>query len=300
MKKFFLLVSFLLLFFSCSNGNVFSNFDKPNTEKISWFTGQKLLDSLEENINSKMFFDFLNQTQRERILDSLDTMISIGRDANTVNSNSTSSRAALLAVELIIRSDPLVYSVIYDFTDPILTYISDANATLESVFAVFTTPIQNVAKESGCNAETQISNCFYDMFRIANYYDLAATTSRYGNYSGGDLQKYIISAVVSGIIYGTQEALDSTSGSVQELSSLIGQIYVELQQSSEQVESNIEDIFHQIKIKLGVAGADISNAYREQFWNRATILEDIAFYAGFETMAKITSDVLRRWSRVSD
>ena len=61
-----------------------------------------------------MFFDFLNQTQRERILDSLDTMISIGRDANTVNSNSTSSRAALLAVELIIRSDPLVYSVIYE------------------------------------------------------------------------------------------------------------------------------------------------------------------------------------------
>lgn len=284
----------LVFILSCSNHSVFAGLDKPDTELISKYKGERLLSSLELNTGSKVFYETLTSAQMDRILGTLDSIIA-GKKGGSGDSAVMVSRAALAAVDVLVHTNELTYAIIYNLTDPALVAITDSGASPSVIFGSYTRPLESVADDSAA-AEKVIAECFYNLYRITSYYDIAALSSRYGSYSGGDLQKYVVSGLVSSVLSGTVAALKSSVASVQNLSTDVAQAYLEVvKQTSTELETILTGIFNELRTQLGAAGADIAAAYREQLLDRADILEDIALYAGFQTVAKAAAAVLREW-----
>ena len=72
----FVCIFTLLFCTSCSNKSLFTGWDYPDTEKIARYSGEKLLSSLEATMESPAFYRVLTVAQREKILSTLDTMMS--------------------------------------------------------------------------------------------------------------------------------------------------------------------------------------------------------------------------------
>lgn len=286
-RKSFLLL-FIILIVSCPNHSVFLGFDKPNTEKIASFTGEKLLSELEKNADSKMFYELLTKSQRERILSKLDNMISSSKKSENV------TKAASFAVDILINTDPLVYAVIYDLVDPIIFAITGKDVSASSIFATCTEPIQKAVSLPLQEGMEVISECFFNLFRITAYYDVAVISASYGSYSGGDLQKYLVSGLVSSVISGTQDAIDVSSDDIKNISEDVSEIFINAEKQD--VSNILSYLFTEIPKKLGNTGLNISLAYKNQLLEKANVLGEIAGNAGYLNLAREAIKVLEEWA----
>ena len=289
-KKSFIGIIFVVisLLFSCSGHSIFQGFDKPDTKKIASYTGGKLLNELEKNSDSPLFYKSLTISQREQILSNLDSIISSSPKTKTV------TLAASLAVDILINTDALVHAVIYDLTDPIIFMITGKDITASSIFTTCTEPIQQAVKLGPQKALDVISDCFYNLFRITAYYDVAVISASYGSYSGGDLQKYLVSGLISSIISGTQDAVNA-SVDIVSIAQDVSQLFY--QAEKQDVETLLTYLFSEIPNKIGVATANIGNAYKNQLLEKAKILEQIAGIAGYENLSKAAVEVLENWAK---
>lgn len=286
-KKSFLLL-FIILIVSCPNHSVFLGLDKPNTEKIASFTGEKLLSELEKNADSKMFYELLTKSQRERILSKLDNMISSSKKSENV------TKAASFAVDILINTDPLVYAVIYDLVDPIIFAITGKDVSASSIFATCTEPIKKAVSLPLQEGMEVISECFFNLFRITAYYDVAVISASYGSYSGGDLQKYLVSGLVSSVISGTQDAIDVSSDDIKNISEDVSEIFINAEKQD--VSNILSYLFTEIPKKLGNTGLNISLAYKNQLLEKANVLGEIAGNAGYLNLAREAIKVLEEWA----
>lgn len=286
-KKSFLLL-LIILIVSCPNHSVFLGLDKPNTEKIASFTGEKLLSELEKNADSKMFYELLTKSQRERILSKLDNMISSSKKSENV------TKAASFAVDILINTDPLVYAVIYDLVDPIIFAITGKDVSASSIFATCTEPIQKAVSLPLQEGMEVISECFFNLFRITAYYDVAVISASYGSYSGGDLQKYLVSGLVSSVISGTQDAIDVSSDDIKNISDDVSEIFINAEKQD--VSNILSYLFTEIPKKLGNTGLNISLAYKNQLLEKANVLGEIAGNAGYLNLAREAIKVLEEWA----
>ena len=287
-KKSFLLILLIILIVSCPNHSVFLGLDKPNTEKIASFTGEKLLSELEKNADSKMFYELLTKSQRERILSKLDNMISSSKKSENV------TKAASFAVDILINTDPLVYAVIYDLVDPIIFAITGKDVSASSIFATCTEPIQKAVSLPLQEGMEVISECFFNLFRITAYYDVAVISASYGSYSGGDLQKYLVSGLVSSVISGTQDAIDVSSDDIKNISEDVSEIFINAEKQD--VSNILSYLFTEIPKKLGNTGLNISLAYKNQLLEKANVLGEIAGNAGYLNLAREAIKVLEEWA----
>ncbi|MBR5867223.1 MAG: hypothetical protein IKZ04_04855, partial [Spirochaetaceae bacterium] len=98
------LIFSVILFVSCSNESVFSEFDKPDTEVISNYTGQKLISVLEANKGSESFYSVLTENQKGKILSSLDSIISSCETIADRNNSVIIARAAMCAVDILLHT----------------------------------------------------------------------------------------------------------------------------------------------------------------------------------------------------
>lgn len=286
-KKSFLLL-FIILIVSCPNHSVFLGLDKPNTEKIASFTGEKLLSELEKNADSKIFYELLTKSQRERILSKLDNMISSSKKSENV------TKAASFAVDILINTDPLVYAVIYDLVDPIIFAITGKDVSASSIFATCTEPIQKAVSLPLQEGMEVISECFFNLFRITAYYDVAVISASYGSYSGGDLQKYLVSGLISSVISGTQDAIDVSSDDIKNISEDVSEIFINAEKQD--VSNILSYLFTEIPKKLGNTGLNISLAYKNQLLEKANVLGEIAGNAGYLNLAREAIKVLEEWA----
>ena len=280
---------FLIISFSCTNQSLFFDFDKPNTEKIATYTGNKLLKELNKNIDSQRFYKTLTVNQREKILSHLDNIISTNPDSKTV------TLAASFAIDILINTDSLAYAVIYDIADPIIFVITGKDITESSIFKTYTEPLQKTVELDPEFALNRISNCFYNLFRITAYYDVAVISALAGSYSGGDLQKYLVAGLISGIISGTQEALAVSSSDIKNISETVSEVFVEAENLN--VNELLNFLFQEIPKKFGKLGINIGKAYKNQLLEKAEILQKIAGNAGYENLSKAAIEVLEDWGK---
>ena len=140
-----------------------------------------------------------------------------------------------------------------------------------------------------------ISECFYNLFRITAYYDVAAISATYGSYSGGDLQKYLVSGLVSSVISGTQDAMNVSSDDIKNISEDVSEVFVNAEQQD--VSNILSYLFTEIPKKLGKTGLNIALAYKNQLLEKANILEKIAGNAGYLNLAKAAIKVLEAWAK---
>ena len=257
-------------------------------EKIASFTGEKLLSELEKNADSKMFYELLTKSQRERILSKLDNMISSSKKSENV------TKAASFAVDILINTDPLVYAVIYDLVDPIIFAITGKDVSASSIFATCTEPIQKAVSLPLQEGMEVISECFFNLFRITAYYDVAVISASYGSYSGGDLQKYLVSGLVSSVISGTQDAIDVSSDDIKNISEDVSEIFINAEKQD--VSNILSYLFTEIPKKLGNTGLNISLAYKNQLLEKANVLGEIAGNAGYLNLAREAIKVLEEWA----
>jgi len=288
---------FTFLFYSCSNESFLFGLDKPNTERISYYTGEKLLTALSNNYGSKVFYETLTVEQRERILDSLNSIIT-SDDSNDITNDSKAifvTRAASAAIDILIYTEPLVYAVIYNLLDPILIAITGKNVTPSSIFNAYTEPLQQEIELKKSTAKDVITDCFYNLYRITTYYDIAAIAALAGSYSGSDLQKYLVSGLISGVVSGTQKAISASSNDIESISEDVAQVFIDAEKNTSGLESILKYLFENLPSQIGSTGANIVQAYKQELIIKANILEKIADNAGYETIAKSAASVLRRW-----
>ena len=281
---------------SCSNKSIFFGFDTPDTEEISKLTGESLLNELEKNIGSKIFYDNLTSTQKQRILINLDSIIKINYPNAVISAKADLiTKASLFAIDILIYTDSLTYAVIYNLVDPAIVVISNKNVTLNTIFASYTEPLQQTVQKYKSNAQTVISNCLYNMYKITQYYDMAASIALDGSYSGGDLQKYLVSGLVSGIVTGTTNAINASSQNIDEITNIIANVYI--QAETENITNILTYLFNELPISLNSVGVNIGEAYKQELHKSATILGIIARNAGYENLANLAISVLERWSQ---
>lgn len=293
MRIIFVVCSFLV-FTACSNYSIFTKLDSPNTERISLYTGKKLVLTLEENINSPKFYKTLTEEQKNKIISSLDEYIQQEKKSTTVDSLAMATRSAMVAIDILINTDSLIYEMIYNMANPAFVYLVEPSASLSTVFCSFTS-VFNKSIQKDKSIIKPIALCFYNLYKITEYYDLAANSSKYGGYSGGDLQKFIVSAIVSGILSGTAQAAGISGTELKNLSSEIAQIYVQVQQNVEQDELILQEMINELEKRLGVSGKEIAFAYKNQLNLKANILEEIALFAGFYNLAEESVKMLKKW-----
>lgn len=291
---FFSVIILVVGIFSCPNISLFQGFDSPNTAEISELTGDSLLEALKKNVDSKIFYKKLTISQRETILSNLDNIIEENKPNEVFSENGAKiTQAASFAINLLINTDALCYAVIYNLVDPVIVVITEKNVTPESIFSSYTEPLEKTIEVDKTTAEEVISQCFYNLYRITAYYNLAVYSAVKGSYSGGDLQKYLVSGLVSGVVSGTISALNSSSADLVDISNTIAEAFIEAEK--ETVSSVLSYLFQEISQKFGVAGANIGDAYKEELLGNAKILGIMAGNAGYENLSQAAIEVLERW-----
>lgn len=305
MRKVLVAFSFFV-FTACSNYSIFSKLDYPDTEKISTYTGKKLIQSLEENINSTKFYETLSEKQKNRIIDSLDDYIQKRKNSTCQETLAMVTRASIVAIDIFINTDSLVYEIIYNMANPAFVYLTEPSASPSTVFYSFTITLKK-AVEKDNSIVKPLGLCFYNLYKIAEYYNIAILSSKYGGYSGSDLQKYIVSAVVSAILTGTAQTIGISSSEIssvseefstteiKNLATEIAQVYIQIQQNEIQEDLYLNEIFSELEKKLGLSEKEIAQAYKDQLILKANILEKIALFAGFYNLAKESVEILKKW-----
>ena len=290
------LIFSVILFVSCSNESVFSEFDKPDTEVISNYTGQKLISVLEANKGSESFYSVLTENQKGKILSSLDSIISSCETIADRNNSVIIARAAMCAVDILLHTDELSYAMIYDITNPILVALTGKGVNASTIFYAYTQPFRNCINQGTDCVLDLIAKSFYNLYQITEYYDKAIQSSEYADYSGSDIQKYLIAGLISSILSGTANAMDISTNKIQNLSDDIAQAYINVVQASVyELQNILNDVFNQIKSEIGGTASDIETAYKSELLQRAKMLEKLSMFAGFETIAGTASSILRKW-----
>lgn len=284
----------ILVLVSCSNVSIFQGLDKPDTRDISELTGEKLLSVLEKNRESKTFYETLTPLQKEKILSSLDSIISENyKDVDFSAKAELVTKASLFAIDILINTDLLTYAVIYDLVDPVLIVITKQSATPDSIFSSYTKPLQKAIEVDKTSAEKVISKCFTNLYKITYYYNIASKFAKTGSYTGGDLQKYLVSGIVGGIISGTMEAVNNSNEDINTIINAVSQAFIIAE--GEDIETILTSLINEIPAQLGDMGINIGMAYKNELLNNASTLTEIAKNAGYENFAKSAVLTLERW-----
>jgi len=295
-SKFFTLSLSLLLFFGCSNNSIFTGLDHPDTEKIATYSGEKLLASLEVNIHSPAFYRVLTVVQREKILSTLNSMIAKEEE---VLAEGTSSRilaqSTKAAVELLIYSDPLVYDMIYNFADPALSALTLSGTTMDDLYQVYTDSITKLLRHGVENALDAMALAFYNLYRISNYYNKAVDSSPYGMYSGGDLQTYLLSGIIGGLVSSVQKIAKALYLDFQTISKELSDAYYRLINENTFDEDVVNQLFEYLAQELETPMESIISAYKAELDFIAEIFEAMANNAGYNLLAKNTASTIKSW-----
>lgn len=283
---------------SCRPVSLFSGLDSPDTEHISWLTGEKLIVALEQNAGSAQFYSQLTTPQRNRILSCLFPVID-SCEGTIPGSKSAvlSCRATVAAVDILVHTDELVYGVIYDLADPVLDILSEKNISAESLFKAYTEPLRrSVLSVGAAGVESLIAVCFARLYLIARCYEQTVFYASPGFFSGGDIQRYVVAGLISGLVAGTMDALTDVRDDVAVASGQIARVYVQVTSENDGSGKILQEICTGVESDLIEAGVSvetsIQTAYLNQFNVKAAGLEQLAAVAGFETIAA-AADVLR-------
>lgn len=295
-SKFFTLSLSLLLFFGCSNNSIFTGLDHPDTEKIATYSGEKLLASLEVNIHSPAFYRVLTVVQREKILSTLNSMIAKEEE---VLAEGTSSRilaqSTKAAVELLIYSDPLVYDMIYNFADPALSALTLSGTTMDELYQVYTDSITKLLQHGVENALDAMALAFYNLYRISNYYNKAVDSSPYGMYSGGDLQTYLLSGIIGGLVSSVQKIAKALYLDFQTIAKELSDAYYRLINENTFDEDVVNQLFEYLAQELETPMESIISAYKAELDFIAEIFEAMANNAGYNLLAENTASTIKSW-----
>lgn len=281
---------------SCSNRSLFTGLDYPDTEKISRYSGERLLSSLEVNIESPAFYRVLTETQRERILATLDTMIAEEKKLLAEDAYSfTLSRSAKAAVTILIYTSPLVYDIIYNFANPALSALSLSGITMEELYVVYTDSIKRFLLRGVEKALTEMAFAFYNLYRISNYYNDAVKNAPFGVYSGGDLQNYLLSGILGGLIRSTQSLVLNSQQDYQDIAKKISDAYYKLINARIEDSQLVESLFKQLAQELQIPSTQIISVYKLELKFVAGIFEAMASNAGYSLVAQDTARTIRSW-----
>ena len=298
-ERTYLVLFFIFIFFffsSCSNKSIFTGLDYPDTEKISRYSGERLLSSLEVNIESPAFYRALTEAQRERILSTLDTMMAQEKEVLVEGTYSvTLSRSAKAAVTILIYSSPLVYDIIYNFVNPALSALTLSGISMEELYVVYTDSIKYFLLSGIQGALEEIASAFYNLYRISNYYNEAVQFAPFGVYSGGDLQNYLLSGILGGLIRSTQNLVSDTQQDYQEIAEAVSEIYYQLVNAGTVDSQLVESLFNLISQKLQIPLEEILSDYKLELDFVAGIFETMANNAGYNLMAQDTARTIRSW-----
>lgn len=294
---FVLFFIFIFFFFSsCSNKSIFTGLDYPDTEKISRYSGERLLSSLEVNVESPAFYRVLTVAQRERILSTLDTMMAQEKEVLVEGSYSlTLSRSAKAAVTILIYSSPLVYDIIYNFVNPALSALTLSGISMEELYVVYTDSIKYFLLHGMQGALEEMAFAFYNLYRISNYYNEAVKFAPFGVYSGGDLQNYLLSGILGGLIRSTQNLVSDTQQDYQEIAEAVSEIYYQLVNAGTVDSQLVESLFNLISQKLQIPLEEILSDYKLELDFVAGIFETMANNAGYNLIAQDTARTIRSW-----
>lgn len=288
---------FTLIFcIACSNQSLFTGWDYPDTEKISGYSGEKLLSSLEVNSSSPAFYRVLTVAQREKILSTLDAMIAEEKEVLVEGAYSfTLSRSAKAAVTILIYTSPLVYDIIYNFANPALSALSLSGISLEELFVVYTDAVKSFLLSGVNSALAEMAQAFYNLYRISNYYNDAVKTAPFGVYSGGDLQNYLLSGILGGLIRSTTGIIQDSPQEYQQLAVSVSQAYYQVINASAIDSQLVEALFNQLSQALEIPSEQIISEYKQELKFVAGIFEAMASNAGYNLVAQDTARTIRSW-----
>lgn len=292
---FFLVVPWLFLC-GCSNRSIFTGLDAPDTEKISRYTGEKLLNTLELNQNSEAFYRELTVSQRERILSTLDSMIQAEKAGLAEGELSlTLPRSANAAVELLIHTDSIVYDIIYNLADPALSALSLSGITIDELYVAYTDSVRRFFLRSLETGLLELATAFYNLYRISIYYQDAVDSARYGVYSGADLQTYVLAGVLGGLIQGTEKVVGSIEPDYDEISMALSQAYHQLVSDGVLDWDLLNQLYETLAAELDISPQDIILQYKAELDFIADIFEAMALNAGYELLSQETTRTIRSW-----
>lgn len=286
----------LLCLSGCSNRSIFTGLDVPDTEKISRYTGEKLLNTLELNENSQAFYRALTLSQRERILSTLDSMIQTEKAGLEEGELSLAlPRSSNAAVELIIHTDSIVYDIVYNLADPALSALSLSGITMDQLYVAYT---NSVRKFFGFNLNRdlmELATAFYNLYRISIYYENAVDSARYGVYSGGDLQTYVLAGIFGGLIQGTQKAAEKLYLDYREVAEKLSDAYYQLVNDGTKDTELTGELFKKIAQELAVPLENLVQTYKLELELVADIFEVMAANAGYSLLSQTTARTIRSW-----
>ncbi|MBO5691788.1 MAG: hypothetical protein J6R96_08025 [Spirochaetaceae bacterium] len=270
--------------------------DYPDTEEISRYSGERLLSSLEVNSESPAFYRVLTVAQRERILSTLDTMMAQEKEVLVEGTYSvTLSRSAKAAVTILIYSSPLVYDIIYNFANPALSALTLSGISMEELYVVYTDSIKYFLLHGIQGALEEMAFAFYNLYRISNYYNEAVKFAPFGVYSGGDLQNYLLSGILGGLIRSTQNLVSDFQQDYQEIAEAVSEIYYQLVNAGTVDSQLLESLFNLLAQKLQIPLEEILSGYMLELDFVAGIFEAMANNAGYNLMAQDTARTIRSW-----
>lgn len=288
---------FVIIFCTaCSNKSIFTGLDYPDTEEISRCSGERLLSDLEVNIESPAFYRVLTEAQRERILATLDTMIAEEKKLLAGDAySSTLFRSAKAAVTILIYTSPLVYDIIYNFANPALSALSLSGISIEELYVVYTDSIKRFLLRGVEKSLTEMAFAFYNLYRISNYYNDAVKNSPFGVYSGGDLQNYLLSGILGGLIRSTQSLVLNSQQDYQDIAKKISDAYYKLINARIEDSQLVESLFNQLAQELEIPSIQIISVYKLELQFVAGIFEAMASNAGYSLVAQDTARTIRSW-----
>ena len=292
----FVCIFTLLFCTSCSNKSLFTGWDYPDTEKIARYSGEKLLSSLEATMESPAFYRVLTVAQREKILSTLDAMMSQEKEVLVEGGYSfTLSRSAKAAVTILIYSSPLVYDIIYNFANPALSALSLSGISIEELFVVYTDSVKRFLLKGVNSALAEMAQAFYNLYRISNYYNAAVNTAPFGVYSGGDLQNYLLSGILGGLIRSTTGIIQDSPQDYQKIAEKISQAYYQLINANTVDSQLVEALFYELSQELDLPSEQIISEYKQELKFVAGIFEAMAKNAGYNLVAQDTARTIRSW-----
>lgn len=289
-------LSLVLLLSSCPAHSIFTGLDVPDTEKISGYTGERLLLALEEHRQSAAFYRTLTVVQRERILATLSSMVQSEKSVLKEGELSLIlPRSAKAAVELIIHTDPLVYDIIYNLTDPALSALSLSGVSLERLFSAYTSSIRRVLDGTVEEVLQELGLTFYNLYRISVLYQDAVDSARYGMYSGGDLQTYILAGILGALIVAAEKVVEEALYDYVLIAERLAAAYYRLVDSGMTERQLVDRLFQGLAGQLEAPLEEILKAYKLELVLMADIFEALAANAGYSLVAQGTARAIRTW-----
>ena len=205
------------------------------------------------------------------------------------------SRSAQAAVTILIYSSPLVYDIIYNFANPALSALTLSGISMEELYVVYTDSIKYFLLRGIQGALREMAFAFYDLYRISNYYNEAVKFAPFGVYSGGDLQNYLLSGILGGLIRSTQNLVSDSQQDYQEIAEAISEVYYQLVNAGTVDSQLVESLFNFLAQKLQVPLEEIISGYKLELDFVAGIFEAMANNAGYDLMAQDTARTIRSW-----